>query len=79
MKMDAYVKKPSDIGILVRNIRIAKGLSQERAAGLTGVGRRFLSELERGEKDSLDLGKVLQVLSRFGVKIKLEVPDDGKL
>lgn len=71
--MTQIVKKPKDIGLLVRKIRIQKGLTQEKAAGLTGVGRRFFSELERGQKDSLDLGKVLQVLSRFGIQVKLEM------
>jgi transcriptional regulator with XRE-family HTH domain len=47
-------------------------MTQEKAAALTGVGRRFFSELERGEKESLDLGKVLQVLRRLGIKISLE-------
>ena len=75
--MEIQVQNTEEIGRLIRKIRQQKGLSQERAAGLTGVGRRFFSELERGEKDSLDLGKVLQVLNRFGIKIKLEVKDNG--
>ncbi len=66
------VKKASDISILVLKLRHKKGLSQEKAAALAGVGRRFFSELERGEKDSLDLGKVLQVLRRFGIKVSIE-------
>ncbi len=75
--MEIQVNNAEEIGRLIRKIRQQKGLSQERAAGLTGVGRRFFSELERGEKNSLDLGKVLQVLTRFGVKIKLVVRDNG--
>ena len=66
------VKKVKDISILIRKIRHQKGLSQEKAAALTGVGRRFFSELERGEKTSLDISKVLQVLRRFGIKVQLE-------
>lgn len=76
--MQLDIKKTSDISILVKKIRLQKGLSQEKAAALTGVGRRFFSELERGEKDSLDLGKVLQVLRKFGVKISLEVKIHGE-
>lgn len=70
--MTVNVKKTSDISKLVRSLRRQKGLSQEKAAGLAGVGRRFFSELERGEKESLDLGKVLQVLRKFGVTVTLE-------
>lgn len=74
MRVD--VKKISDISVLIRKLRLQKGLSQEKAAALAGVGRRFFSELERGEKDSLDLGKVLQVLKKFGVKLTLEAKID---
>jgi transcriptional regulator with XRE-family HTH domain len=47
------------------------GLSQLDAAGLCGVGERFLSELERG-KTTAELGKVLQVLNRLGLRIRLD-------
>ena len=70
--MQVTVKTQKEISLLVRQLRHEKGLSQEKAAALTGVGRRFFSELEGGEKSSLDLGKVLQVLKKFGVKITLE-------
>ena len=46
------------------------GLTQLDAAGLCGVGERFLSELERG-KQSAELGKVLQVLRRLGLRLAL--------
>jgi HTH-type transcriptional regulator/antitoxin HipB len=74
--MEINVRSPKDIGLLVRKTRAAKGLSQERAAGLTGVGRRFLSELESGEKETLEIGKVLQVLGRLGLKVKIETKTD---
>ena len=47
------------------------GLSQLNAAGLCGVGERFLSELERG-KPTVELGKVLQVLNRLGLHLVLD-------
>ena len=76
--MTIDIKKISDISKIVKKLRLEKNLSQEKAAALTGVGRRFFSELERGAKQSHDLGKVLQVLRRFGVKISLEVKGHGK-
>lgn len=77
--MQVDVKKVNDISVLVRRLRHQKGLSQEKAAALTGVGRRFFSELEKGEKESLDLGKVLQVLRRLGVRLTVEtkIHDEG--
>lgn len=74
--MQYSVKSTQDISKLIRMIRIEKGLSQEKAAALAGVGRRFLSELERGEKDSLDMGKVFQVLRKFGIKVFIQSPLD---
>lgn len=75
MRVD--VRQIQDISLLVRKVRRQKNLSQEKAAALTGVGRRFLSELENGEKESMDLGKVLQVLRRLGIRVQLDVKLDG--
>lgn len=46
------------------------GLTQLNAAGLCGVGERFLSELERG-KPTAQLGKTLQVMQRLGIRLEL--------
>lgn len=59
-----------DIGEISRNQRKKQGLKQAEAAGLLGVGVRFLSELERG-KETLALGKVLQVIQGLGLRINI--------
>jgi y4mF family transcriptional regulator len=71
------------LGKLLRQHRKAMGLTQLDAAGLCGVGERFLSELERG-KDSASLGKTLQVIKRLGLKVEIDGylplhdgPDEG--
>ncbi len=58
------------LGLAIRQQRKSMGLTQLDAAGLCGVGERFLSELERGKK-SAELGKVLQVLRRLGLGLIL--------
>lgn len=58
------------LGKLIRKHRKSIGLTQLDAAGLCGVGERFLSELERG-KASASIGKALQVIKRLGLKIEL--------
>lgn len=58
------------LGKLIRQHRKAMGLTQLDAAGLCGVGERFLSELERG-KDSASVGKTLQVIKRLGLKVEI--------
>lgn len=69
-------KKAKDIGILVRERRKRLGLLQSDAAGLLGVGVRFLSELERG-KETLFLGKVLAVLEGLGLVVHIESKEDA--
>lgn len=64
----ALVGNPAELGSLVRARRKAARLTQAQAAGLAGVGNRFLSELERGKK-SLELGLVIQVLHRLGLEL----------
>jgi len=61
------------LGTQVRQCRKELGLSQLDAAGLCGVGERFLSELERG-KPTVQLGKVLQVIRRLGLRMAVEQP-----
>ena len=64
----ATVRTSEDVGRLMRSHRRAKGLSLERVAGLSNVGVRFLSEVERG-KPTAEMGKVLRVLLTLGIDV----------
>ena len=64
------IRTSEELGRAVRAARVAAGLDQVTAAGLLGVGPRFLSELERG-KPSVRLSLVLQVLERLGLELDL--------
>ena len=64
------IDKPGALGTMVRAQRRVSGITQAEAAGLAGVGIRFLSELERG-KSTVALHKVMQVLSRLGLDLWL--------
>lgn len=57
-----------DIGHLVRAKRKQLGVLQEEAAGLSGVGTKFLSQLENG-KETAEIGRVLQVLKSMGLEL----------
>jgi HTH-type transcriptional regulator / antitoxin HipB len=70
-KTQATAKEPADIGRIVRSARKKAGLRQAQAAALCGVGTRFLSDLENG-KATLHLGKVLQVLKGFGLRVVIK-------
>ena len=62
------VTSAKEIGQLVRQRRKQAGLTLKDAAGMAGVGVRFLSELERG-KPTLQLGLAIEVLQLFGLEL----------
>ena len=64
------MNKVEKLGQLVRDTRKQQKLTQEQLAGTTGVGLRFLRELEHG-KESCQIGKVLQVLGMLGISVQL--------
>lgn len=58
-------------GLRIRQERKAQRLTQEQLAGLSGVGVRFIRELEAG-KDSCQLGRALLVAAALGLIVSLE-------
>ena len=58
----------AEIGKLVRHKRKQLGVLQEDAAGFSGVGTKFLSQLENG-KETAEIGRVLQVLKSMGLEV----------
>lgn len=64
------IKDSKSLGLLIRKERKAQGLTQEQLAGLTGVGVRFVRELEAG-KESCQLGRALQVTTALGLGVSL--------
>lgn len=57
-----------EIGSLIRVTRKEQGLSQEELAGLSGTGRRFISDIENG-KNSIQVGKLLLVIQALGLNL----------
>ena len=57
----------STIGDFVKKNRRASGLTQEEFAMRSGLGLRFVRELEQG-KETVRLDKVNQALSMFGME-----------
>mgnify|MGYP005824588427 FL=1 len=68
---------PEEIGDLIRKTRKAQGLRQPELAAASGVGLRFLVELERG-KPTAQIGKVLDVLSALGCSMTITTPEDRR-
>ncbi len=69
--MQNRVATASDIGIAVRKKRKEDGLTLADAAALCGVGYRFMSDLENG-KETVQVGKVLKVLTGLGLEMTIE-------
>ena len=61
------------LGQLARTVRKELDLTQEELALTSGVGLRFIGELERG-KETCQIGKVLRVLATLGVKLEFRSP-----
>jgi y4mF family transcriptional regulator len=64
------ITNAKSLGLLVRRERKAQRLTQEQLAGLTGVGVRFVRELEAG-KESCQIGLALQVAASLGLSISV--------
>ena len=67
--VDVLLDTPETLGRFLREARRAAGLTQVEAAGLCNVGTRFLNEIEHG-KSTAALGKVMQVLRGYGVRLR---------
>jgi HTH-type transcriptional regulator / antitoxin HipB len=63
----------ADLGLQIRAIRIAAGLTQVDAAALCGVSGPFINNLERG-KPTAQVGKVLDVCHGLGIQLVAELP-----
>lgn len=61
----------ADIGTAVRKKRKEDGLTLADAAALSGVGYRFMSDLENG-KETVQVGKVLKVLTALGLNMTIK-------
>lgn len=62
------------IGKIVRDERKELGLRQDELAAASGVGLRFIVDLERG-KATAQMGKVITVLGALGCELQIRRPN----
>lgn len=67
--MDVKILTATDLGNVIRQARKSQKLTQDDLAGMTGNGRRFISDLENG-KPTMHFGKILGVLATLGISLK---------
>jgi y4mF family transcriptional regulator len=66
----------TSLGLIVRRERKAQKLKQAELAAVSGVGIRFIVDLEAG-KPTLQLEKVLRVITTLGCDITITPPASG--
>lgn len=70
------VEKASDVAGVIRAVRKAQQLRQNDAAGSIGVSESFMVKVERGA-ETVQWGKLFQILEGLGVRIEFDLPDAG--
>lgn len=73
--MKIAINNAAELGRLVRAVRKAQNIRQDDAAGSIGVSENFLGKVERGS-DTVQWGKLFQVLEGLGVRLEADVPED---
>jgi len=73
--MKITIEDSTAIGEVVLASRKAQGIRQDDAAGSIGVSENFLGKIERGS-DSVQWGKMFQVMKGLGIRVILDVPDN---
>lgn len=65
------ISSAGDLGAQIRKVRKDQGLTQADLAGASGVGVRFVIDLEAG-KPTCELDKALKVVRMLGLRVHLE-------
>ncbi len=66
----ADISDTAALGQVIRHARKQQNLTQEQLAALSGVGPRFLRELEHG-KETSRIGLVFTVLGTLGLSVQI--------
>jgi len=65
------IKKPEDIGSIIKTERKRQNMTQTQLAAACGVGVRFIVDAEKG-KQTASLGKILKVINMLGVELRYD-------
>lgn len=71
----ARIASPEALGGVLREARLARGLSQRQLADHLGLSQRYVVELERG-KDVKAMQRLFDFMQETGVSLYGEVDDD---
>ena len=62
------IKTTQALGRLIRDTRKSQRLTQVQLASASGIGRRFIVDLESG-KETCHIGKILPILAMLGLEV----------
>ncbi len=72
-----FVRTPVDVGLMIRESRRTRRMTQHQLARAAGVGRQWIVAIEAG-KPRAELGKVLQTLAALDLSLSIRgegIPD----
>lgn len=64
------VRTPVDFGLMIRQVRRARGMTQQQLARAAAVGRQWIVEVEAG-KPRAEVGRVLQTLAALDLSLTI--------
>lgn len=73
--MHVPVESPEALGRVVRTVRRAQRIRQDDLAPMVNTSHVTLMNIERG-KDSVGIGRVMDVLRELGVRVHLDIPPE---
>ena len=74
------IRTPVDFGLMIRQARRSRGMTQQQLARAAAVGRQWIVAVEAG-KPRAELGKVLQTLAALDLSLSIHgegVPETRK-
>ena len=73
--MRTHLRSTSDLGNLIRTLRINAGLSQSELAEQLGTSQRYVSELELGKPKRVD-SDYFALLNALGIRLEAHTEHD---
>jgi len=69
----------SPVSLRVRELRAARGMSQQKLADLAGLSRGTIADLERGESRGVDFSTLEKLATALGVDAALLIAHDRSM
>lgn len=76
--IDTYTHPTNSISTFIKGKRKLHGFTQEELSHKSGVGLRFIRELEQGHKINLNINKIQEILNLFGCTLEVVRQKDYK-